>query len=264
MKGLIGKLKTAPVKVEKKPSKKSETAIPEDTLNLESSLIKAIDAKLEASNGTFWKQSESFAPSNTNPCPRFAVYRMRGYQQDISILGQTRRIFDLGNRVEDAVGALFEDIGILRDSQVELNITDPVPIRGFIDFMIEWDGIKPVECKSINEAGFAYRKAYHKPKDEHFRQLQFYLYGTGCQSGFLIYYSKNNSELLPLLVQRDDTFLENTFNKYARIYKVFKDGNLPARPYKKTSQNCQRCDAFSHCWADKEEGIPVDLRKKES
>jgi hypothetical protein len=67
-----------------------------------------------------------------------------------------------------------------------------------------------------------------------------------------------------LLVKRDDVFLENTFNKYARIYKVFKDGNLPARPYKNTSQNCQRCDAFTHCWADKEEGIPVDLRKKES
>jgi CRISPR/Cas system-associated exonuclease Cas4 (RecB family) len=169
----------------------------------------------------------------------------------------------LGNRVEDAVGALFEDLGILVDSQVELDITDPVPIRGFIDFIIDWDGEKPVECKSINEAGFAYRKAYHKPKDEHFRQLQFYLYGKGYDSGFLLYYSKNNSEILPLLVKRDDEFLEKTFSKYKRIYKVYEEGNLPERPYKKTSQKCEWCDAFDHCWSDNEVGVELNLRKKE-
>jgi CRISPR/Cas system-associated exonuclease Cas4 (RecB family) len=251
-------------KVEKKaPVKKVETVIPDKDLDLEKSLIKAIDSKLEASNGVFWKQSNGFAPSNSNQCPRFAVYRFRGYQQQNNILGQTRRIFDLGNRVEDAVGALFEDLGILVDSQVELDITDPVPIRGFIDFIIDWDGEKPVECKSINEAGFAYRKAYHKPKDEHFRQLQFYLYGKGYDSGFLLYYSKNNSEILPLLVKRDDEFLEKTFSKYKRIYKVYEEGNLPERPYKKTSQKCEWCDAFDHCWSDNEVGVELNLRKKE-
>jgi hypothetical protein len=263
MKGLIGTLKTSS-KVEKKaPVKKVETVIPDKDLDLEKSLIKAIDSKLEASNGVFWKQSNGFAPSNSNQCPRFAVYRFRGYQQQNNILGQTRRIFDLGNRVEDAVGALFEDLGILVDSQVELDITDPVPIRGFIDFIIDWDGEKPVECKSINEAGFAYRKAYHKPKDEHFRQLQFYLYGKGYDSGFLLYYSKNNSEILPLLVKRDDEFLEKTFSKYKRIYKVYEEGNLPERPYKKTSQKCEWCDAFDHCWSDNEVGVELNLRKKE-
>lgn len=261
MKGIIGTLKTTK-QTDKKPAKKVESAIPKDVLDLEKSLVRAIDDKLEASNGTFWKQSNSFAPSNTNQCARFAVYRMRGYQQQNSILGQTRRIFDLGNRVEDAVGAMFEDIGILRDSQIELNITEPVPIRGFIDFMIEWDGIKPVECKSINEAGFAYRKAYHKPKDEHYRQIQFYLYGTNSDSGFLIYYSKNNSELLPLLVKRDDQFLETTLSKYKRIYDVFNKGEIPERPYKKTSQKCEWCDAFDHCWSDKEVGVELNLRKK--
>lgn len=260
MKGLIGTLKTTS-KAEKKPVKKVETVVPADSLDLERSLVKAIDDKLEASNGTYWKQSDSFAPSNPNQCARFAVYRMRGYQQTTTFLGQTRRIFDLGNRVEDAVGALFDDLGILLDSQVELNITEPAPVKGFIDFIIDWDGAKPVECKSINEAGFAYRKAYHKPKDEHFRQIQFYLYGTNSDSGFLFYYSKNSSEILPLLVKRDDKFIDAIFEKYAKIWQVFKDGNIPARPHKQTSQACQRCDAYSHCWNDAEEGVPVSLKK---
>ena len=260
MKNLVNKLKTQ--QPEKKTStKKTEAPPPASVIDLENSLIAAIDSKLEASNGVHWKQSESFAPSNTNPCPRFAVYRMKGYQQTTNILGQTRRIFDLGNRVEDAVGDLFKDLGVLLDSQIPLEITDPVPIKGYIDFLIDWDGEKVVECKSINEAGFAFRSAYHKPKDEHFRQLQFYMYGMNHDSGFLFYYSKNNSAILPLLVKRDDEFIESTFSKYKKIYEVFKNGDLPVRPYKKTSQNCERCDAFDHCWSDKEEGVVVNLRK---
>jgi len=260
MKNLVGKLKVQ--QPEKKVVKKTEgTVTPADVLDLEKSLVDAIDAKLEASNGVHWKQSESFAPSNTNPCSRFAVYRMRGYQQETTILGQTRRIFDLGNRVEDAVGDMLKDIGVLIDSQLPLEITDPVPIKGYIDFLIDWDGPKVVECKSINEAGFAFRSAYHKPKDEHFRQLQFYMYGMNHDSGFLFYYSKNNSAILPLLVKRDNEFIESTFNKYKKIYEVFKNGDLPARPYKQTSQNCQRCDASAHCWSDKEEGVAVNLKK---
>lgn len=261
MKNIIGKLKDA-----KEPPKKKTTkvtaVVPDETLDLEQSLVKSINEMLESSNGTFWKQSNSFAPSNSNQCPRFAVYRFRGYQQRNDILGQTRRIFDLGNRIEDAVQAMFYDLGILIDSQVELDISEPVPVRGYIDFIIDWDGEKPVECKSINEAGFAYRKAYHKPKDEHFRQLQFYLFGKGYDSGFLFYYSKNNSEILPLLVKRDDKFLDTILKKYSKIYDVYKNGDIPKRPYKQSSQNCSRCDAFQHCWTDTEVGVDIPSGNK--
>jgi hypothetical protein len=262
MKGLIKNLKAA--QPEPKKPKTVPEVVSDDVADLERSLVSAIGEKLEASNGSFWKQSDSFAPSSTNQCARFAVYRFRGYQQEISILGQTRRIFDLGNRIEDAVGDLFKDLGVLVSEQIEMKIEEPAPVRGYIDFIIDWNGEKVVECKSINEAGFAYRKVYHKPKDEHFRQIQFYLHAMNHDSGFVFYYCKNDSAILPLLVKRDDKFIETTLNKYARIYKVFKDGNLPERPYKKTSQNCTRCDAFTHCWADQEQGIPVNLRKKES
>jgi hypothetical protein len=260
MKAIVSKLKVQ--QPEKKIVKKAEAvATPADVLDLETSLVDAIDSKLEASNGTFWKQSESFAPSNTNPCPRFAIYRMKGYQQTTEILGQTRRIFDMGNRIEDAVGQMFTDLGILTDSQVPIEITDPVPIKGYIDFIIDWNGPKIVECKSINEAGFAFRSAYHKPKDEHFRQIQFYLHALDFEEGFLFYYSKNNSAILPLLVKRDDKFIETTFAKYKKIYDAFKEGKLPVRPYKKTSQNCSRCDAFDHCWTDKDDGVVVNFKK---
>lgn len=263
MKNLVKNLKVAKPD-EKKPKKKAKEVSPADVLDLEKSLIDAISGKMEASNGTFWKQSNSFAPSSTNQCPRFAVYRFRGYQQEISFLAQTRRIFDMGNKIEESVGQMFDDLGILVDSQIEINIDEPAPIRGYADFIINWDGEKVVECKTINEAGYSYRRLYHKPKDEHFRQIQFYLHALNYDSGFVFYYCKNDSAILPILVQRDDKFIQNTLDKYAKIYNIFKEGNLPERPYKKESQNCSRCDAFTHCWSDKDQGIPVNLRRKES
>jgi hypothetical protein len=242
--------------VEIKTKKQTAKTQPADVNELEQSLVKAIDKQLEAANGTFWKQSDTFAPSGTNQCARYMVYRLKGFQQQIDFSGRTRRIFDIGNRVEDFLGETFLSLGILLDEQIEIKIEDP-PVRGFCDFLIDWDGPKPVECKSINDAGFVWRKNYRKPKDEHYRQFQFYLEAMDMDEGFLIYICKNDSAMLPLLIKRDPVFIAKTLKKYDKIYKVFKDGNIPVRPYKETSEKCQRCDARSHCWSDGEEGIKV-------
>lgn len=239
------KTKKAPGKIE-----------PANVNQLEVSLVEAIDKQLEAANGSFWKQSGGFAPSSTNQCPRYMVYRLKGFEQQTEFSGRTRRIFDLGNRVEDFLGDTFRSLGVLLDEQIEVKIDEP-PVRGFCDFLIDWDGPKPVECKSINEAGFVWRKNYRKPKDEHFRQLQFYLEAMDMEEGFVVYICKNDSAMLPLLVKRDREFMEKILKKYDKIYQVYKDGNIPLKPYKETSEKCRRCDAKAYCWADEEEGIKV-------
>jgi CRISPR/Cas system-associated exonuclease Cas4 (RecB family) len=251
---LIKNLKES--RVEIKPKKSAGKTKPANVNELEVSLMNAIDSQLENSNGTFWKQSDGFAPSSTNQCARYMVYRLRGFEQKVEFAGRTRRIFDLGNRVEDFLGDMFKNLGILLDEQIPVEIQDP-PVRGFADFLIDWDGPKPVECKSINEAGFVWRKNYRKPKDEHYRQLQFYLEAMDMDQGFVIYICKNDSAMLPLLIDRDKDFMQKVLNKYAKIHKVYLDGNIPKRPYKQTSEKCQRCDAREYCWADSEEGIKM-------
>jgi len=254
---IIKKLKESSVEINtKSKTTKAKKIQPADVNELEVSLIKAIDDQLEKSNGKFWKQSSSFAPSSTNQCPRYMVYRLRGFEQEISFSGRTRRIFDLGNRAEDFLDEIFDNLGILLDKQIPVKIDSP-PVHGFADFLIDWGGPKPVECKSINEAGFVWRKNYRKPKDEHYRQLQFYLEAMDMEEGFVVYICKNDSNMLPLLVKRDRQFISKILQKYDKIYKVYEDGNLPARPYKETSEKCQRCDAKAHCWADSEAGIKV-------
>lgn len=253
---IIKTLKESPVELKPKKKKTAGKTEPANVNELEVSLMSAIDSQLEKSNGTFWKQSEGFAPSSTNQCPRYMVYRFRGFEQKVEFSGRTRRIFDLGNRAEEFLRDMFQNLGILIDEQIPVEIESP-PVRGFADFLIDWDGPKPVECKSINEAGFVWRKNYRKPKDEHYRQLQFYLEAMDMDQGFVVYICKNDSAMLPLLINRDKEFISKVLDKYARIYKVYQDGNIPARPYKQTSEKCQRCDAREYCWSDTEEGIKM-------
>jgi CRISPR/Cas system-associated exonuclease Cas4 (RecB family) len=250
LKSLVTTLK----KGEQKKASSSKKVEPVNHDELEVSLQNAIDNMLDEQNGVFWKQSNTFAPSSGNQCPRYACYRFRGFNQKVSFPPKTRRIFDLGNSIEDLVRSLFDGLGILVDEQVEIKIDNP-PIRGYIDFIVDWGTHMPVECKSINDNGFLYRKTFNKPTDNHFRQLQCYLYAQNAEAGFLFYYNKNNSEILPILVKRNDEFLEKLFEKYAKIYEVHQAGEIPERPYKQTSSNCKNCDAFDHCWADTEVGV---------
>ncbi len=253
---ILKTLKDTAVEIKPAKAKSAGKTTPADVNELETSLMSAIDSQLEKSNGKFWKQSGSFAPSSTNQCPRYMVYRMRGFEQEVNFSGRTRRIFDLGNRAEEFLKDIFENLGILLDEQIPVEISDP-PVRGFADFLIDWDGPKPVECKSINEAGFVWRKNYRKPKDEHYRQLQFYLEAMDMDEGFVVYICKNDSAMLPLLIKRDKPFMDRILAKYAKIYKVYQEGNIPLRPYKSSSEKCQRCDAKTYCWADEEEGIKL-------
>lgn len=254
MKGLMKQVKN-PAEV-KKESKSKGKVVPDDPSELEVSLISAIDSLLVEGNGKKWKQSGTFAPSSTSNCARYHVYRFRGYEQVATYSPQTLRIFDLGNRIEDAVGDLFKRMDILIDEQVEIRVDQP-PVRGFIDFIIDWDGPKIVECKSTNEAGFMYRKMSRKPTDSHFAQIQWYMKALDHQEAFVFYYAKNTSEILPILVKRDDKWLEKTSKKYGIIYEAFEKGIMPVRPYKVDSPTCAKCDAQEYCWADSEVGVKI-------
>ena len=67
---------------------------------------------------------------------------------------------------------------------------------------------------------------------------------------FVIYENKNNQTILPILIDRDDEFIDKLFNKYRKFYKNFVEDTIPVQPYKITSKNCSACDLYSHCWND--------------
>jgi CRISPR/Cas system-associated exonuclease Cas4 (RecB family) len=248
---VLKKIKT-PI-ANKKTVKVKEVSLPTSE-ELADELEKAIDKCLESKIEGRFKKAKGFSPSNTNECPRFLVYTFRGVYVPATHDARVQRMFDNGHAVHDRIYSYLDKMGILLDKEVKIETPDhlPVPIYGFADGIIEWNGRAVIEVKSIGEAGYAYRKIYKKPKDEHYRQIQLYLAALKIDRGFVIYENRNNQALLVIEVAKDDAFLSKLFKKYDKIYQNYLANILPDRPYKKNSTHCNYCDLKDLCWAENE------------
>lgn len=231
---------------------KKETLIETEELTtsqIEESLTKAIDLSFEKRNSKQFKKVGGFHPSYTNQCSRYWYYLFQGVEMETSFSPQTHRIFDNGHAVHERIYSYLRDMGILVAEEIPVSYDSP-PIEGTADGIIDFHGKKLIELKSISNEGFEYRRIYNKPKDEHVRQAQIYMRCLDLDQAFVIYENKNNQSILPILIDRDDDFIDKLFKKYTKIYQNFTDGNIPAHPYKITSKNCSNCDLASMCWSE--------------
>jgi len=239
------------MKALKQLRKPKETVIVEShsPADLEQTLNKAIDEQLLKKNETVYKKVSGFHPSYTNQCSRYWYYLFEGVDVTPDFSPQTLRIFDNGHAVHSRLYSYFRDMGILVDEEIPVTYADP-PIEGTADGIINWYGDKLIELKSISSEGFHYRQIYKKPKDEHYRQAQIYMQCLNLDGGFVIYENKNNQEILPIYIEKDQDFIDKLFKKYREFYGNFVRQSIPDRPYKRTSKNCSSCDLAALCWGD--------------
>lgn len=216
---------------------------------VEISLEVAIDEHLEKRNSPSFKKVNGFHPSYTNQCSRYWYYLFEGTEVTSSFRPQTYRIFDNGHAVHERLYSYFREMGILVAEEIPVDYKEP-PIEGTADGIIDWYGHKLIELKSISSEGFHYRQLYNKPKDEHYRQAQIYMRCLDLPSGYVIYENKNNQEILPIHIERDDQFIDKLFVKYNKIYTNFLDKKIPKQPYKRSSANCSSCDLAAMCWGE--------------
>jgi len=240
------------IKMLKSDSSEKKAVVESEPLSgrqLEDMLCESIDIKIAERNEAVYKKMDYFRPSATNQCSRFWYYMFDGVTYTPSFSSQTYRIFDNGHAVHERLYSYFRDMGILVAEEVPISNDDP-PIQGTADGIIDLDGHKLIELKSISTEGFQYRQLAHKPSDDHVRQANLYMHCLGLDSGFVIYENKNNQQILPIYIERDDVFLDKLFKKYRKIHKAFLDGQKPDRPYKRTSKHCARCDLADQCWSE--------------
>jgi CRISPR/Cas system-associated exonuclease Cas4 (RecB family) len=227
---------------------------------LEQGLVVAIDDHLFKRNASSFKKVNGFHPSYINQCARYWYYLFNGVNIETNFSAQTHRIFDNGNSVHGRLYSYFRDMGILLQEEIAVHYDNP-PIEGTADGIINWYGEKLIELKSISSEGFHYRQIYKKPKDEHYRQAQIYMECLNLDSGFVIYENKNNQEILPIYVDKDQEFISKLFTKYKNIYGNYINQSIPEQPYKITSKNCQSCDLRSLCWSGVDEKGKEDLQE---
>lgn len=229
--------------------KPQEPVEPKTSDQLENELVKSIDDFLEKRNSPTIKKVGGFHPSYTNQCSRYWYYLFEGTELTTSFRPQTYRIFDNGHAVHERLYSYLREMGILVAEEIPVTHEDP-PIEGTADGIIDLDGHKLIELKSISNEGFHYRKLYKKPKDEHFRQAQIYMRCLDLPSGFVIYENKNNQEILPIYIERDDKFIDKLFKKYQGIHESYINRQIPVQPYKRTSAHCSDCDLADKCWSE--------------
>lgn len=233
----------------KKLREKKEDVVQEVTVEIRKTLVEGIDEHLEKRNKPAFKQVSGFHPSYTNQCSRYWYYLFSGVEMTSSFSPQTYRIFDNGHSVHNRLYSYFRDMGVLLEEEIPVKYDSP-PIEGTADGIIEWGGRKLIELKSISSEGFHYRKLYNKPKDEHYRQAQIYMKCLDLDSGYVIYENKNNQEILPIYIEKDEKFITKLFKKYTEIYNNYLNNQIPERPYKRTSANCSSCDLAALCWSE--------------
>lgn len=236
---------------------KKEDSVQEVQVEIRKNLVEGIDEHLEKRNKPVFKQVSGFHPSYTNQCSRYWYYLFNGVQVKSSFSPQTYRIFDNGHSVHNRLYSYFREMGILLEEEIPVSWGTP-PIEGTADGIIDWGGRKLIELKSISSEGFHYRKLYNKPKDEHYRQAQIYMKCLDLDSGYVIYENKNNQEILPIYIEKDNKFIDKLFKKYTEYYNNYLNNQIPERPYKRTSANCSSCDLAALCWSEN-----VQERKEE-
>jgi CRISPR/Cas system-associated exonuclease Cas4 (RecB family) len=218
--------------------------------------IKEFNAALEK---TLERKSEertkvSFAPSNlgySGQCPRYWYYAFKGteFSYDNDPLGVVN--MNNGASAGIRIAQMLDDADILIDTEVEVTNDDP-PIRGYIDAIVMWQGRETVvEIKTTRNSTFNSRVNKNMVPGYQLLQLLVYMYLTEHEYGFMLTENKDTNELFVLpvkMTENNKKLVEDTLEWMRTVKKNADEGELPTRPFNKSSPQCKGCPVRDVCW----------------
>ncbi len=201
-------------------------------------LVDLIDAAMD-------KQAAERAPTtrigahNVGQCVRKLWYTVHEYPSVDALSGRALRVFDMGNRVEDAildflVSADVAHIRGVRDQDAVY--VDELGGRVVPDFMFEHEGEQIVgEIKSMSD--FAFDRAERgQIDDQYLWQVEVYMRAFDTQRALLIAYRKETSHLAEVLVERSD----ERWEAIKAAVQTARGDAVPDRPYQ-LAVDCEDC-----------------------
>jgi CRISPR/Cas system-associated exonuclease Cas4 (RecB family) len=202
-----------------------------------------------------------FYPSSVGFCSRRIVMQMIGLDKPIPD-PRIIRIMDNGNSVHERYENYFAEMGILVTPELSLK-HEELRISGRSDAIIRIPSdetayeLAIIEIKSSNNNQFNRMVKDGKPKDEHYMQLQLYMYLTGIKKGAILVENKDNQDVWEYWCDYDPELAHQIVDKIRRV-NAFVDENLknenkeklilPEREFEKTSFECRYCDFKEICW----------------
>lgn len=199
-------------------------------------------------------KKKSFAPSSlgySGSCPRYWYYAFNGaefkYDTDAAAMANMDAGSDAGKRIAN----VLDKAGLLEAAEVEARHDDP-PIFGYIDAMVRWKGeIIPAEVKTTKTESWQLRANSNSVPGYQLIQLLIYMYVTNKQRGFFLTENKNDHKIfiLPIRMTPDNLALVERVLEWMRTVKKNADeGELPTRPFTKSSMQCKGCAVRDKCY----------------
>lgn len=201
---------------------------------------------------------KSFAPSGlgySGSCPRYWHYAFNGATFEYDTQATAVANMDAGSDAGRRLAKLFDKAGILIADEREVNTIGSdefPPIRGYIDAVVDWKGDEVlVEIKTTNNGQWNYRMTQNKVPGYQMVQLLIYMYVTGHDKGFFLTENKDTNELFVLPVKMTDEYralIEKIFDWMRLVKENADNGELPTRPFTKSSPQCKGCPVKNTCW----------------
>lgn len=197
---------------------------------------------------------KSFAPSGlgySGSCPRYWYYAFNGgtfnYDADGTAVANMNAGTDSGVRI----AKMLSDAGILVTSELPLRHSDP-PIFGFVDAIIDWhDEELVVEVKTCRNAAWNKRALNNEVPGYQMIQLLIYMYVMDKDKGIFLTENKDTHQLFvkPVkMTEENRNLVESTFSWMREVYQNAISGELPERPFNKSSMQCKGCALRDTCW----------------
>ena len=202
------------------------------------------------------RQKTSFAPSNlgySGTCPRYWFYAFNGaeftYDSEPLAVANMKNGTSAGERIADTL----EAAGLLIDREVEVtNPTDDPPIRGYIDALVTWqDQEVVVEVKTTQNSTWNSRVNSNTVPGYQLLQLLIYMYFTNHERGFLLTENKDTNQLFVFpvkMTEKNRQIVEDTLDWMRSVKENADNGELPTRPFNKSSYQCKGCPVKETCW----------------
>lgn len=209
---------------------------------------------------TEFKTKKSFAPSGlgySGSCPRYWYYAFNGAEFESTADAPAQANMDAGSDSGARLAKVLDKAGLLVAAEVPVNHKDP-DIFGYIDAIINWKGEEVVvEIKTCKSSTWNYRATKNIVPGYQLIQLLMYMKATKHDRGFFLTENKDTNEIfiLPVkMTQENSDLVEKTFEWMRTVQKNAISGELPIRPFTKSSMQCKGCPVKKTCWDGWERG----------
>jgi CRISPR/Cas system-associated exonuclease Cas4 (RecB family) len=201
---------------------------------------------------------KSFAPSGlgySGSCPRYWYYAFNGANFEYDTAATAVANMNAGTDAGARLAKLLDDAGILVDAEQEVNTIEHEtypPIRGYIDAIVNWKGEElVVEVKTTRNGTWNTRVLSNSVPGYQLVQLLIYMYVTNHDKGFFLTENKDTHELFILPIKMTDEYceyVESIFDWMRNVKENADNGELPTRPFTKSSVQCKGCPVRNECW----------------